>query len=320
MNSRTAIVLKDVSFVENDRGDEEEVVFRQDAAWNKSVKRNTREKQALITVPSPVKSNFNSDLEKTIKWMKNTRQVSEKLVINLSERSKGYEAYFPTFTPSFLGDAIADQDLEKVLLEFQSSPIKKKKKKKKSKKNIQGTLSKTESEATLFPETEDYSLDTLSGKDEVGISHQESIQECNGNYDKNEFWAVLNPFLPTILIWSVIEFVLEINLKMISFFGACTGVKWDNSQKQESSLVFNLKSLENKRLDEIKTNLSDFIAGLMTQRGLEKGLGQEYVKIMREEPEILTLGSECRVNNSKETSSRLHALLLASSSSSIVLF
>ena len=106
-------------------------------------------------------------------------------------------------------------------------------------------------------------MDILSGKDEEdGISHQESIQEFNGNYDKNdqnEFWAVLNPFLPTLLIWSVIEFVLEINLKVISFFGACTGVKWDNSQKQESSLVFNLKSLENKSLDEIKTNLSDFI-------------------------------------------------------------
>jgi hypothetical protein len=75
--------------------------------------------------------------------MRNSRN-SEKLMINVSERSRDFEAFFPSFTPTFLGNFISDNDLDKILSEFTKKSKKKKKKK---------TLQKAESEVTLTGDT-----------------------------------------------------------------------------------------------------------------------------------------------------------------------
>jgi hypothetical protein len=146
----------DVSFVE-DGEDEEELVFRQDEAWKKSMRR-TPPLQNTIQYKEEIKN-----LRQTVDSMRNSRN-SEKLMINVSERSREFEAFFPTFTPTFLGNFISDNDLDKMLTEFTKKSKKKKKKK---------TLQKAESEATLTGDT--VLLESNLTENFVSEQHEEII-------------------------------------------------------------------------------------------------------------------------------------------------
>jgi hypothetical protein len=152
---------KDVSFAEEVEEYEEELVFRQDEAWKKSIRKTPLVPTHLSSTQLKKGNNFTQDLHHTLEWMKNTRNL-EKLVLNVSERSREYESFFPNFTPTFLGNVITDDDLDRVLSEFAKTPQKKNKKKKKKK-----TLPKAESEATLTGE------DTL-------LSEQMADEASNG--------------------------------------------------------------------------------------------------------------------------------------------
>ena len=108
-------------------------MFRQDRAWTRSLRIQPkivlpRQSQKNVEFKETEKStvkllgSFESELAKTHEWMnaatleRGARIYEKEMRFDASsEKSRPFGRFFPTYTPSFLGDVIKDSDLDDIL-------------------------------------------------------------------------------------------------------------------------------------------------------------------------------------------------------------
>ena len=109
-------------------------MFRQDPAWTKTLRFATHvstvpyttEMTSSVDQNQQILGSFESELEKTTQWMNQSYSTLNKksnvhdtaIPYQMSERSKKFDIFLPTFTPFFLGDIIRDDELDSILKEL----------------------------------------------------------------------------------------------------------------------------------------------------------------------------------------------------------